>query len=116
MTETQTQEAPQPQVAEPFRLAPPRGLVKTGFPTDGYWILAGLPKSGKTVTVAGAQGAVILETEQGGADRVEGWIQDIGPDMGKFRKALLAAIKEPTVKIIVVDTLDVILKIGRASC
>ena len=107
--ETQTQEAPKAEVKEAeFVLSQPRDMVKKGMPTDGTWLFAGLPKSGKTTLLASAPGTIILELEKGGADRVAGWVQEI-PDMPTFRKALLAALKEPKVKIIAVDTLDVLL-------
>lgn len=113
--ETQEQQKPPPQAATSqdssaaFSLAKPRSILKQGLPTDGYWVIAGLPKNGKTSFAASIPGALILELEKGGADRVAGWIQDI-PDMETFRKALKIAFEEPTVKVIVIDTLDIILK------
>lgn len=99
MTQTETQA---------FKLKPRRAAPKTGMPTDGFWIIAGLWKSGKTVLAASAPDSVVLELEKGGADRVDGWVQEI-PDMSTFRQAFVAAVKEPKVKIIVIDTLDEVL-------
>lgn len=109
MTETQTQEAPaETQTAPKFKLAPPRGVLKKGVPTDGVWLVAGLPKNGKTTLAASIAGGVVLEMEKGGADRVPGWVQEI-PDMNTFRQAFVAACQDQNVKAIVVDTLDVII-------
>lgn len=104
MTETQTQEAPP---AASFTLAPPRGKLKTGVPTDGLWIIVGLPKSGKSSLGTSIPGSVTLELEKGGADRLSGWIQDIN-DMTAFRQALKAAVAEPKAKAIVIDSIDIL--------
>jgi len=101
------QEAP-PQTAPGFKLAPPRAAVKTGMPTDGFWLFAGLPKAGKTTLGASAPGAVLLEMERGGADRINGWVQEI-PDLPTFRQALFVSMRDPSVKAIVIDTLDMLL-------
>lgn len=107
-----TQEAPAtPATTAPaveFKLSPPRAAKKTGMPTDGLWLFAGLPKAGKTTLASTIPGGIILELERGGADRVSGWVQDV-PNLPTFRKALVAAIKAPEVKVIVIDTLDVLL-------
>lgn len=111
MSETQTEEAPPqdpPAPAASYKLAPPRTAIKTGMPTDGMWLFAGLPKAGKTSLAASIPDAVLLELENHGADRVDGWVQEI-PDLPTFRQAVMAAIKEPTVKVIVIDTLDVLI-------
>lgn len=109
MTETQTQEAP-PKAAKTFTPAPPRGILKEGPPKDGYWVIAGLPKGGKTDLAASIPGAYIIELEHGGADRVSGWIQDVGDNMEKFREALAYGFTSSDVKVIVIDTLDIVLK------
>lgn len=105
---TETPAAPA-QAAPPqkYKFAPPRGKLKTGMPTDGLWILAGLPKAGKTTLSASIPGAILLELERGGADRVEGWIQEI-PDLTVFRQAVVAAAEDPSVKAIIIDSLDVV--------
>lgn len=114
--ETATQEAPPtglsatPPAKAAFKPTPPRGAVKKGIPSDGYWVIAGLAKGGKTDFMASIPGALIIETEEGGADRVSGWIQDVGGDMAAFREALTFGFTDPSVKIIVIDTLDVVLK------
>lgn len=102
-TATTEKEAPPPAA---FKLAPPRGRVKTGMPVDGLGILSGLPKGGKTTLAASIPGCVLLELERGGADRVEGWVQDI-PDLATLRVAMRAAIEDPAVKAIGIDSIDV---------
>lgn len=91
-----------------FKLAAPRKAVKTGMPTEGMWLLVGLPKAGKTTLAASIPGAVILELEKNGADRVSGWVQEV-PDMVTFRAALKACLNDKSVKVVVIDTLDVLL-------
>lgn len=102
----ETAEAPPPAA---FKPAPPRGVRKTGIPTDGYWVVAGLPKGGKTSLAGNIPGAYIIELEKGGADRISGWIQDVG-SMTEFREALACGFENPEAKIIVIDTLDVVLR------
>lgn len=103
-----TTEAPTaPPPARPaFKLAPPRGSLKTGIPTDGMGILCGLPKGGKTTLAASIPGCVVLELERGGADRTTGWIQDI-PSLEVLREALGVAAKDPAVKAIALDSIDI---------
>lgn len=103
--QTETQEAP-PTATPPFKLAPPRGRPKTGMPTDGLGILSGLPKGGKTSLGASIPGAIVLELERGGADRVDGWVQQVA-DLATFRLALKAAADHKDVKAIVIDSVDV---------
>lgn len=108
---TETTEAKAPG----FTPAKPRQIIKKGVPIDGYWVIAGLPKGGKTNLAASIPGAYIIELEEGGADRVGGWIQDV-KTMADFRQALKFGFSDPSVKIIVIDTLDVVLKsIGMES-
>lgn len=102
-TATQGNQAPPTK----FKLAPPRGKLKTGMPTDGLWILAGLPKAGKTSLSASIPNSILLELERGGADRIDGWVQEI-PDIATFRQAVVAAVEEPGIKALVIDSLDVI--------
>jgi hypothetical protein len=102
-TAAQCNQAPPPK----FKLAPPRGKLKTGMPTDGLWILAGLPKAGKTSLSASIPNAILLELERGGADRIDGWVQEI-PDIATFRQAVVAAVEEPSIKALVIDSLDVV--------
>lgn len=102
-----TQEAPPPAAAAPkFELAKPRTRIKTGIPTDGLGIFVGLPKGGKTTLGASIPGAVILCLERGGADRIDGWIQEV-PDLATFRLAVKAAVEHPDVKTIIIDSIDV---------
>lgn len=104
---TETQEAPPANAAaQKFQLAKPRPRVKTGIPTDGLGILCGLPKGGKTTLASTIPGAIVLEMERGGADRIDGWVQEI-QDLGTLRMALAAAVEHPDVKAIVIDSIDV---------
>jgi len=108
MTNTEKQET-SAQTAQPpqeFKLVPPRPKPKTGIPTDGVWIIVGLPKGGKTTLAASIPGCVLLELERGGADRIDGWVQDI-PDLETFRLALKAAVENPAVKAVAIDSIDI---------
>jgi len=94
--------------ANTFMLASRRKVLKKGMPNDGFWLISGLAKHGKTTLASSIPGSVLLELEKGGADYVEGWIQEIH-NLATFRQAFVAACKEPQVKTIVVDTLDMLL-------
>lgn len=95
-----------PQSGGP-QLVPPRPKLKTGQPAEGLMILVGQPKSGKTTFAASFEGAYVLELEPGGGDRVAGRIHDVS-EINSFREALKAAVKEPSIKVLVVDSLDVL--------
>lgn len=84
-----------------------RKAVKTGFPTDGLMILVGNPKSGKTTLASAFPDSYVLELERGGADRVDGRIDNVS-SLADFRKKLKAAVEEKSVGTIVVDTIDVL--------
>ena len=86
-------------------LAPARGKKLTGMPTEGLIVLVGLPKAGKTHFVASFPDSVILELEKGGGDRVAGRIQDV-KTLQEFREYFKAAIDDPEIKVIGVDTVD----------
>src|SRR3990172_7809116 len=103
---TETQEAPPIAAQQKFTLAPPRLKPKTGVPTDGVWIIVGLPKGGKTTLAASIPGCVLLELERGGADRIDGWVQEI-PDLATLRIAMQAAVDDPAVRAIAIDSVDV---------
>ena len=90
-----------------FQLAGYRKKLKAGMPTDGIIILIGLPKSGKSLTVASIPNSILLELERGGADRIDGRIQEIA-NLGQFRQALKAAVAAKDIKVIGIDSLDVI--------
>ena len=95
-------------VAAPTRtLVAPRDKKFTGMPTSGLFVLVGLPKSAKTTLIASAPNSYVLECEAGGADRVDGRIEDVA-DLQNFREAFKAAVETPEVKIIGVDTIDVV--------
>lgn len=102
-----TTDTKQPAAAAGYKLAAPRGKLKTGLPTEGMWIFVGNPKSGKTTLSASIPGAIVLELERGGADHVAGWIQDVN-NMAEFRQAFKAAMSEPAAKAIVIDSIDVV--------
>ena len=88
-----------------IELGEPRRKIKTGLPTDGLFIVVGDPKSGKTKFGASMLGSIVLECEPGGGDRVDGWIKDV-TSLAEFREAIKAAVAEPKIKTIVVDTVD----------
>lgn len=104
---TETKEAPAQTAPAKFELKPPRTALKRGMAADDIWIVAGLPKSGKSTLAGALEGCVVLECERGGADRIQGWVQDI-PDLATFRQALKAAVEEPKCKALAVDSLDVL--------
>jgi hypothetical protein len=70
-------------------------------------ILVGMPKSGKTTLAASWPGSYVLELEPGGGDRIDGRVHEI-KSLVEFRDALKLLIAEPSVKTIVVDSIDVL--------
>lgn len=88
-------------------LVEPRKAPKVGMPDSGLAIFVGYPKSGKTTLAASFPESYVLELEPGGGDRVSGRIHDIG-SLAEFRKVLPLAVKEPKIKTIVIDTVDVL--------
>ena len=103
---------PQPPQSTPgptggVSLVPPRSKVRTGMPTEGIMILIGQPKSGKTTTAASFKDSYVLMLESGGGDRVAGRIHDI-KGLTEFRDVLKAAVHEPSIKTIVIDSVDVL--------
>lgn len=90
-----------------YQLIPPRGKLKTGMPVDGLGILSGLPKGGKSSIVVSIPDCPVLELERGGADRLEGWIQEI-QDLAAFRQALQAVVEDPRAKAVAIDSVDVL--------
>ena len=89
-----------------MELVKSRTAPKTGLPTEGLFILVGHPKSGKTTLAASFPDSYVLELEEGGGDRVNGRIHDID-NLNDFRLALAAAISEPSIKTVVIDSIDV---------
>ena len=89
------------------KLVPMRPKLKSGLPTEGLAILVGQPKSGKTSFAASFPDSYVMELEAGGGDRVAGRIHEID-NLGEFREVLKTAVKEPSIKTIVVDSLDVL--------
>jgi hypothetical protein len=88
-----------------MKLMEHREKPKSGLPEDGLFILVGQPKSGKTTFAASFPDSYILELEPKGADRVSGRIHEIS-SLSEFREALKATIEEPSIKTIVIDTVD----------
>ncbi|HAH06911.1 MAG TPA: hypothetical protein DCM05_10360 [Elusimicrobia bacterium] len=84
-----------------------RPAPKKGLPTDGLMILVGLPKSGKSKTAASWPGSYVLEVEPGGGDRIDGRIHDI-KSLAEFREALKMVVADPSVKTVVIDSIDVL--------
>lgn len=90
-----------------MELIKPRPAIKKGLPKDGIFILVGLPKSGKTTLAASWPESYVLELEPGGGDRIDGRIHDIR-NLQEFRDTLKLAIAEPSIKTIVIDSIDVL--------
>jgi hypothetical protein len=90
-----------------MELVSSRTAPKKGLPTEGLMILVGLPKSGKSKTAASFPGSYVLECEPGGGDRIDGRIHDI-KSLTEFREALKLAIADPSVKTVVIDSIDVV--------
>lgn len=89
------------------QLVPRRTRRKTGMPTEGLAILVGQPKAGKTTLAASFPESYLLELEPGGGDRVDGRIHDI-TDLATLRETLKKAVNDPSIKTIVIDSLDVL--------
>lgn len=90
-----------------MQLVAPRGKLLEGMPTSGLFIIVGQPKSGKSTFVADAPGSYVLELERGGGDRVAGRIHDI-MDLAQFRQVLPVVMKDPSINVVAIDTLDVL--------
>lgn len=128
---TATQEAPQageqkpatpPAAAAPqqYALAAFRPRKKSGMPKSGIFVLNGDPKTGKTTFMASFPDSYVINLDTQDADYVDGRIDDIyevveqtpeGPvvkvtKLNVFRQALGAAIKDPSIRTIGIDTLD----------
>ncbi|MCG3205715.1 MAG: hypothetical protein KCHDKBKB_02438 [Elusimicrobia bacterium] len=88
-------------------LVPYRTKPKTGLPSEGLFILVGHPKSGKSTFAGSFPDSYVLELETSGGDRVSGRIHNIA-DLNEFRDVLKAVVKEPSIKTIVIDTVDVL--------
>lgn len=113
---------------ETYTLPGFRKRKKSGMPTAGIFVLNGDPKTSKTTFMASFPDSVVLNLDTQDADYVDGRIVDIeaipklGPDnqqivvdgvpqwkhtkLGHFRMALGTAIKDPSIKVIGIDTLD----------
>ena len=118
---TETKEAPASTTPPPQ--TPGRALVgarkkkKAGMPKSGIFINVGYPKVGKSRFGASFPNSYVLNVDRGDADRVEGRIEDIDDvvdaqgvivktKLNNFREALGAAIKDPSIETIVIDTID----------
>ncbi len=84
-----------------------RDKPKSGMPKDGIFILVGNPKSGKSTFAASFPNSYVLELEKGGADRIPGRIHDI-KDLTTFRLVLKDVFAEPSIKTVIIDTIDVL--------
>lgn len=102
-------------------VAPRDGRKVTGMPERGFWMAVGHPKSGKSTTFAKFPGAYTLMLERGGGDHIDGRglriheISDQLSDDGQvvvksaldvFGDAFELALAEPSIRTIVVDTVD----------
>lgn len=128
---TQTQEAPPTGATQPatppaaaapeqYPLAGFRPRKKRGMPTSGIFVLNGDPKTGKTTFMASFPDSYVINLDTQDADYVDGRIDDIHEivevvdgspvvkvtKLNRFRQALGAAIKDPTIRVIGIDTLD----------
>lgn len=90
-----------------MELVKPRNAIKTGIPKDGIMILVGLPKSGKTTLASSWPDSYVLELEPGGGDRISGRFHDI-KNLDEFRDVLKLVVVEPSIKTIVIDSIDVL--------
>ena len=108
----------------------------TGVPTSGLFLLVGDTKSGKTTLAASFPASYVIEFEHKRGDRLafgriddlverynelvenmpeserpnrEGWLLDT------FGEVLMAAIEDPTVKTIVIDSVDELQKLIGSS-
>jgi len=88
-------------------LVPHRPKPRTGMPTEGLFILVGHPKSGKTTLASSFEDSYVMELEPGGGERVSGRIHAVA-DLNEFREVLKAVVKEPAIKTLVIDTVDVL--------
>jgi len=114
--ETPPQEATPPQTAS-RALVGARKKKKVGMPKSGIFIVVGYPKTGKSKFSASFPNSYGLNVDRGDADRIEGRIEDIDDvvdvqgmviktKLNNFREALAAAIKDPSIETIVIDTID----------
>lgn len=83
----------------------------TGMPKSGLFLVVGHPKSGKTWFASSAPGSVVVELEEGGADRVAwGRIQEIHPTdtdaLDQFNEVMSAVMADDSVRTVVVDSID----------
>ncbi len=94
-----------------------RGKKDVGMPKTGIFVLIGLPKSGKSQLAASFPDSYVLELDKGDADHIAGRIHDIDEvkdaqglvvksKVQVFRETLLAVMKEPSIKTVVIDTVD----------
>jgi hypothetical protein len=124
----QTTPPPAAQTEEAYVLPGFRKRKKSGMPTSGIFVLNGDPKTSKTTLMASFPDSIVLNLDTQDADYVDGRIVDIeavpklGPNgrqlvedgvpvwkhtkLAHFRIALGAAIKDPSIKVIGIDTLD----------
>lgn len=98
-----------------------RPKKKTGMLTAGLVVIVGLEKSGKSALLASAPDSYLLELDSGDADHLEGRICDIVPEkdeegyitksaLNVFREQYRAALADPTIKIIGIDTYNTFVK------
>lgn len=83
---------------------------ETGIPKKGLFLLIGDVKSGKTTFAASFPASYVLELERGRGDRIKrGRIHDIG-SLQEYGDVLDAALNEPSVETVVIDSVDVLAK------
>lgn len=86
-----------------------RSKKEEGMPTSGIFVVASDVKTGKSSFAASAPDSYVLMCEKGGGDSIEGRIHDI-ENLAEFREAITVVLKEPSIKTVVIDTID---EVGR---
>ncbi|MCX5786076.1 MAG: AAA family ATPase [Elusimicrobia bacterium] len=120
MTTTERQETP-PQTPPAHQLVSSRKKKKTGMPKSGICIIVGYPKTGKSKFTASFPNSYVLNMDCGDADHIDGRIEDIEDvvdahgnivktKLDNFREALMVAIKDPSIEVIVIDTIDTLVE------
>lgn len=84
---------------------------EAGLPSKGIFLLVGDEKVGKSTFAAAFPDSYTLALEKHRSERIKyGRIDDSIEDLAAFGDVLELAINEPTIKTIVIDTIDVLAK------
>lgn len=90
-----------------MQLVKERPPKKTGIPDEGLFLLVGYTKTGKTRFAASFPDSYVLELEKGRADRLPGRIHEINT-LTDFREAIKAVLAEPSIKTVIIDSIDIL--------